>query len=257
MARRYSTVAFVASSTPDAIEAEATLKAQYRHVDPEAADVVVALGGDGLMLSTLHRFLGSGKPIYGMNRGSVGFLMNEFRLDDLLDRLDAAQRSVAHPLLMEVLDTEGREHRAHAINEVHMLRQTHQTAKLRVEVDGYVRLAELISDGILVATPAGSTAYNLSVGGPILPLNAPLLALTPISAFRPRRWRGALLPDRAKITVTVLEPEFRPVSAVADHTEFRRVCRVSASMDDSVDLVMLHDPGHSLDERILREQFGN
>ena len=137
-----------------------------------------------------------------------------------------------------------------------MLRQTHQTAKLRIEVDGKVRLAELIADGVLLATPAGSTAYNLSVGGPILPLNAPLLALTPISAFRPRRWRGALLPDRASITVTVLEAEHRPVSAVADHTEFRRVCRVRASMDDTVDLVMLHDPGHSLDERILREQFG-
>jgi NAD+ kinase len=256
MARRYATVAFVASPTPEAQAAEASLKAQYPNVNPDDADVVVALGGDGLMLSTLHRFLGTGKPIYGMNRGSVGFLMNEFRPDELLERLDAAQRSVAHPLLMEAVDTEGVQHRAHAINEVHMLRQTHQTAKLRVEVDGLVRLSELICDGILVATPAGSTAYNLSVGGPILPLNAALLALTPISAFRPRRWRGALLPNRARISVTVIEPEHRPVSAVADHIEFRRVCQVTACMDDSVDLVMLHDPGHSLEERILREQFG-
>ena len=256
MTRRYATVAFVASPTPDAQEAAALLRDAYPNVDPDEADVVVALGGDGLMLATLHRFLGTGRPIYGMNKGTVGFLMNEFRPDDLLDRLDAAHRSIAHPLLMQVVDSEGVEHSAHAINEVHMLRQTHQTAKLHVEVDGKVRLPELICDGILVATPAGSTAYNLSVGGPILPLNAPLLALTPISAFRPRRWRGALLPDRARITVTVIEPEHRPVSAVADHTEFRRVKRVTASMDVSVDLVMLHDPGHSLDERILREQFG-
>ena len=252
-----ATVAFVASPTPEAEAAAAALRARYRHVEPEVADVVVALGGDGLMLRTLHRFMGRSKPIYGMNKGSVGFLMNEFKDDDLLERLASAQRSIAHPLLMEVIDTENASHSAHAINEVHMLRQTHQTAKLKVEVDGQVRLNELVCDGILLATPAGSTAYNLSVGGPILPLNAPLLALTPISAFRPRRWRGALLPDRARITVTVREAEHRPVSAVADHTEFRRVCSVTASMDDSVDLVMLHDPGHSLDERIVREQFGD
>jgi NAD+ kinase len=191
-----------------------------------------------------------------MNRGSVGFLMNEFRPDGLIERLEAAQRSVVHPLLMEARDTEGRSHRAHAINEVSMLRQTHQAAKLRVEIDGKVRLPELIADGILVATPFGSTAYNLSVNGPILPLTAPLLALTPISAFRPRRWRGALLPGRARITITVADPELRPVSAVADHTEFRRVTCVSASMDDTIDLVMLHDPGHGLEERVLVEQFG-
>ncbi|MDB5590514.1 NAD kinase [Enterovirga sp.] len=256
MARRFATVGFVASPTEEADTALATLKAQYPNVEPEAADVVVALGGDGLMLRTLHRFLGTSRPIYGMNKGTVGFLMNEFRPDGLIERLEAAERSVAHPLLMKVLDTAGVEHTAYAINEVHMLRQTHQTAKLRVQVDGHVRLAELTADGLLIATPAGSTAYNLSVDGPILPLNAPLLALTPISAFRPRRWRGALLPDRAEITVRVIEAEHRPVSAVADHTEFRNVCEVTASMDDSIDLVMLHDPGHSLDERILREQFG-
>jgi NAD+ kinase len=157
---------------------------------------------------------------------------------------------------MEAVDIEGRRHTARAINEVYMFRQTYQTAKLRIEIDGRVRLAELIADGLLVATPAGSTAYNLSVNGPILPLNAPLLALTPISAFRPRRWRGALLPDRAMIRIEVIEPDRRPVSAVADHNETRRVAAVNVSMDYGIDLIMLHDPGHSLDERILREQFG-
>jgi NAD+ kinase len=200
--------------------------------------------------------MGTAKPIYGMNKGTVGFLMNEFREDDLLERLEDAQRSVVHPLLMVTWDAKGEAHTARAINDVYMLRQTHQTAKLSVSTDSQERLKELIADGILVATPAGSTAYNLSVNGPILPLNAPLLALTPISAFRPRRWRGALLPDHAKIRIDVLEAESRPVSAVADHKEFRDVSRVEVSMDRSVDLVMLHDPGHSLDERILREQFG-
>jgi NAD+ kinase len=256
MARRFNNVAFVASSTPDAQGALEALTRQYPSVDPDDADVIVALGGDGLMLQTLHRFTGAAKPIYGMNKGTVGFLMNEFREEALFERLEAAERSVAHPLLMVAWDVKGVAHTARAINEVSMLRQTYQAAKLRVSIDSQVRLNELIADGILMATPAGSTAYNLSVDGPILPLNAPLLALTPISAFRPRRWRGALLPDYAKIQIDVLESENRPVSAVADHTEFRNVSRVHVSMDRSVDLVMLHDPGHSLDERILREQFG-
>lgn len=256
MARRFNKVAFVASATPEAQEAAGALAHRYPHVDPEQADVVVALGGDGLMLQTLHRFMGTSKPIYGMNKGSVGFLMNEFRDNDLLERLEAAQRSVVHPLLMVAWDTEDRSHTARAINEVSMLRQTYQAAKLSITVDGKVRLSELIADGILIATPAGSTAYNLSVDGPILPLNAPLLALTPISAFRPRRWRGALLRDHAKIRIDVIEADRRPVSAVADHTEFREISRVDVAMDRTIDLVMLHDPGHSLDERILREQFG-
>ena len=256
MTETLNKVAFVASETPDAQDAAASLSRTYGNARPEDADVIVALGGDGLMLQTLHRQMRTAKPIYGMNKGSVGFLMNEFREDGLFERLEAAQRSVVHPLLMQARDIEGRTHTARAINEVSMLRQTYQAAKLMITVDGQVRLAELIADGVLIATPAGSTAYNLSVNGPILPLNAPLLALTPISAFRPRRWRGALLPERAKISIAVIEPERRPVSAVADHTEFRAVAKVDVSMDQSIDLVMLHDRDHSLDERILREQFG-
>ncbi|WP_262031481.1 NAD kinase [Microvirga sp. Mcv34] len=256
MARRFNNIAFVASDAPDAQSALKTLQGLYANVVPEEADVIVALGGDGLMLQSLHRFMGTSKPIYGMNKGTVGFLMNDYREETLFERLEEAERSVVHPLLMVAWDVHGVAHTARAINEVAMFRQTYQAGKLRISVDSHVRIAELIADGILVATPAGSTAYNLSVGGTILPLNAPLLALTPISAFRPRRWRGALLPDYAKIQIEVLEAENRPVSAVADHTEFRNVSHVHVSMDRSVDLVMLHDPGHSLDERILREQFG-
>lgn len=257
MSGTYERVGFVASPAPDAQECAAALAARYPSVDPDHADVIVALGGDGLMLRTLHRFMGTGKPIYGMNRGTVGFLMNEFSADDLEQRLAAAQRSIVHPLLMVAWDTENRSHTARAINEVSMLRQTYQAAKLSITIDDRMWMAELMADGILIATPAGSTAYNLSVNGPILPLNAPLLAVTPISAFRPRRWRGALVPDHATVRIDVREPTRRPVSAVADHTEFRDICRVETSLDRSVDLVMLHDPGHSLDERILREQFGS
>jgi NAD+ kinase len=253
---RFASIAFVTSDTEEARAAGASLAAQYGHGDPATADVIVALGGDGLMLQTLHRFMGTGKPIYGMNRGSVGFLMNEFRDASLAERLAAAERSVTHPLLMRAFLAGGESRSAHAINEVSLLRQSYQAAKLRILVDDKPRLAELIADGVLVATPTGSTAYNLSANGPILPLNAPLLALTPISAFRPRRWRGALLPDRAQIAVEVLEADKRPVNAVADHVEFRSVTRITVAMDKTIELVMLHDPGHSLDERILLEQFG-
>jgi NAD+ kinase len=255
--RRVEKIAFLSSGTADAERARFSLIERYGNVEPEAADVVVALGGDGLMLQTLHRFMGAGKPIYGMNCGSIGFLMNEFRTEDLHERLASAEPSIIHPLLMHGTDLEQRVHEARAINEVSLLRQSYQAAKLRLSIDGKERLAELIADGVLVATPAGSTAYNLSANGPILPLNAPLMALTPLSAFRPRRWRGALLPDRAKVNIRVLEPEKRPVAAVADHYEFKNVVEVTIAMDHATGLVILHDPGHSLDERILREQFGN
>ncbi|MBV8426726.1 MAG: NAD kinase [Hyphomicrobiales bacterium] len=248
-------IAFVAADTEAARSAKGKLAGLYGDHGVEAADVVVALGGDGLMLQTLERLRGTAKPVYGMHRGSVGFLMNDYREAMLVERLAAAQRSIVHPLLMTVTTASGIE-RAHAINEVFVTRETYQAARLRISVDGKVRLDELIADGVLVATPAGSTAYNLSCNGPIIPLAAPLLALTPISPFRPRRWRGALLPDRAKFVIDVLEAEKRPVAAVADHIEIRDAQKVLIEMDRSIDLVMLHDPDHSLDERIIREQFG-
>jgi NAD+ kinase len=198
----------------------------------------------------------SGKPIYGMHRGTVGFLMNEFSAERLNERLTAAQITVIHPLTMRTRDAAGRIHEHRAINEVSLFRQSAQAAHLRILIDGKERLGALIADGVLVSTPAGSTAYNLSVQGPIIPINAPMLALTPISPFRPRRWRGALLPDKAKVTIEVLEAEKRPVAAVADSDEVRSVRAVDVSMDHAVSINMLFDPGHNLDERILREQFG-
>ncbi|HMN52118.1 MAG TPA: NAD kinase [Xanthobacteraceae bacterium] len=253
---RYDKIAFVASNAPDAQAARARLIEVYGNADEDEAKVVVALGGDGFMLQALHKFRDTGIPIYGMNRGTIGFLMNEFQEDGLRERITAAERSVIHPLIMEAIDASGKSHRAPALNEVSLLRQSYQAAKLRIHIDGKVRMEELITDGILVATPAGSTAYNLSAHGPILPLAAPFLAVTPISPFRPRRWRGALVPDRAAIEIEILEQEKRPVNAVADHYEVRSVTRVKARMDVGSSVVMLFDPGHSLDERILREQFG-
>lgn len=256
MTNSFSRIAFLASTAPEAMAARDRLVRYYGDADPESADVVVALGGDGLMLSALHRFMGKSKPIYGMNRGSVGFLMNEFSEMNLRDRLAAAERSVVHPLLMHATDINGAHHESYAINEVYLFRQTYQAAKVAIAIDGRERLPELTCDGVIVATPAGSTAYNYSANGPILPLNAHLLALTPISAFRPRRWRGAILPEHAAVSITVQEADKRPVSAVADHFETRNVIRVDIKTDTRINLLMLHDPGHSLDERILREQFG-
>jgi len=253
---RNQRIAFVASDVPPAQRARRLLVRRYGDARPETADVIVALGGDGLMLATLQRFMNSGKPIYGMHRGTVGFLMNEFHEHGLIERLAAAHVSVIHPLLMLARDAAGRVHRHHAINEVSLFRQTYQAARLRVLIDGKERLAELVADGVLLATPAGSTAYNLSVQGPIIPIGAPLLALTPISPFRPRRWHGALLPDRARVTIEVREAAKRPVAAVADHDEVRSVRAVEISMDHSIAMHMLFDPGHSLEERILSEQFG-
>ncbi|AZG76886.1 NAD kinase [Methylocystis rosea] len=249
-------LAFLASGAPEAEDSRQRLIEKYGDCPPEEADCIVALGGDGLMLRTLHRFMDAGKPIYGMNRGSVGFLMNQYRETGLRKRIAESKPSIIHPLLMHAVNVRGDEFSAHAINEVSLLRQTSQIAKLRILVNGQERLPELVTDGVLVSTPAGSTAYNLSANGPILPLDAPLMALTPISAFRPRRWHGALLPDLAKVRIEVLEAAKRPVSVVADHDEFRDLAYVDVVMDHATSLILLHDAGHSLEERILREQFG-
>ncbi|QUD87926.1 NAD kinase [Phenylobacterium montanum] len=248
-------LAFVASDRPDAQAARARLAERYGDLAESEAQVVVALGGDGFMLETLHRNLGSDRPIYGMNQGSVGFLMNEYVEDRLLERINAAEPAVIHPLAMVATGRDGVRQSALAINEVSLLRQTRQTAKLRIIIDGKVRMDELVCDGVLLSTPAGSTAYNLSAHGPIIPLDARVLALTPISAFRPRRWRGALLPHTAKVTVEVVEADKRPVSAVADNYEVRDIERVEIVENRDLKLAMLFDAGRGLEERVLAEQF--
>jgi len=248
-------IAFTASSRPEAQEGRARLAARYGETPLEEAEVIVALGGDGFMLETFHDHMQLGLPIYGMNRGSVGFLMNEYSEYGLVDRIAAAEQAVIYPLRMTATDVHGKTHEALAINEVSLLRQTRQVAKLRISIDGKLRLGELACDGALVSTPAGSTAYNLSAHGPIIPLEAKVLALTPISAFRPRRWRGALLAHTAKVTFEILEANKRPVSAVADNFEVRDVMDVHIAEDRSVQLVMLFDEGRSLEERVLAEQF--
>ena len=248
-------LAFLAADTEDSQTAAAYLIARYGNHAPEEADVIVPLGGDGMMLQTLHRFMSTGKPVFGMNRGSVGFLMNEFSLDGLPERIAKADMTRIRPLFMRAEDIDGEVHTARAINEVSLLRQTYQAAKLSIAIDGRSRLDELICDGVLVATPAGSTAYNLSAHGPILPINAQLLALTPISAFRPRRWRGALLPSRVKVTITALERDKRPVAAAADHVEIRRIASVDIFEDPRASCLIMFDPDHSWNERILTEQF--
>jgi len=248
--------AFFASKRPEAQAALPALEQRYGQHSEEEADVIVALGGDGAMLDSLRRRFEDSKPVYGMNRGTVGFLMNEYNEDDLVERVNAAERATITPLSMVATDIHGNEHRALAINEVSLFRQTAQTARLRITVDGKVRLEELSCDGVMVATPPGSTAYNLSAHGPILPIGANLLALTPVSAFRPRRWRGALLRHDAKVVVEVIAPDRRPVAAAADNQEVRDIATVRVEADRKQRLTMLFDPGHALDERILREQFG-
>ena len=252
---RIDRIAFVGSASEEADAAVATLAGMYGSVDPAQADVIVALGGDGLMLQTLHRFMNTGIPIYGMHRGTVGFLMNEFRLDGLLDRLAVAEISQMRPLIMRVTCQDGTVHEARAFNEVSLWRQTYQAGRLKIVIDGKTRLPELACDGIIVATPAGSTAYNFSAHGPIIPLGAPLVALTPISPFRPRRWRGALVPDRAMIRIEVLEAGKRPVSAAADHSEIRDVQDVTVRQDRQSESRIMFDPEHNWEERILDEQF--
>jgi NAD+ kinase len=252
---KFERISFLASDAPEARKALRRLVKRHGNAEPAQADVVVALGGDGHMLQTLHRFVSTGVAIYGMNRGSVGFLMNDYDDDRLIERLKAAELTAIHPLSMAATDAAGGLHKAIAFNEVSLLRQRSQAAKLAIAVDGKARMEELICDGLLLATPAGSTAYNLSAHGPILPINSPLLALTPISAFRPRGWRGALLPHEATVTITVLEADKRPVAAVADHVEVRDVRTVTIAEDRRRSAKILFDPGHSLAERVLREQF--
>ncbi len=248
-------IAFTAARQAPAQEALKRLKAKYDHVPAAKADVIVALGGDGFMLRTLHRYLKQDVPIYGMNRGSVGFLMNNYSDKALKQRINKAEAVAVHPLIMKATDINGKKHTAIAINEVSLLRQTRMAAKITIQIDGIERMAEMICDGVLIATPAGSTAYNLSAHGPIIPLGAGVLALTPICAFRPRQWGGALLPHDATVTFDILDPEKRKVSAVADYTEIRRVATVTIMEDRSRTITMLHDPEHNFEERILKEQF--
>jgi NAD+ kinase len=248
-------IAFVAAPTPIAIEARSALMARYGTCDLSEARVVVALGGDGSMLETIHQVLPLNVPVYGMNRGSVGFLMNTYAEDGLPARLSHAQAAELHPLRMRAVTATGSVEEALAFNEVSLLRQLRQASKIRISVDGRVRLEELSCDGVLISTPAGSTAYNLSAHGPIVPLSANLLPLTPISAFRPRRWRGALLPAGADVLFEVLEADKRPTAAVADFTEVRDVISVAVSEDRSVAVTVLFDPDRSLSERIIAEQF--
>ena len=257
MTRKSRTLSFVASPASEAQEARRELIGIYGNTDPEEADVIVALGGDGFMLQTLHTTMTTGKPVYGMNRGSVGFLMNRYEAAGLPERIAGAIENAFRPLEMVTEDASGQERRALAINEVNVFRQSYQAAKLRVTIDGRVRLEELICDGLLLATPAGSTAYNLSAHGPILPLEAPLLALTPVSPFRPRRWRGALLPNKAAVKIDVLEAEKRPVNAVADNTEVKSVVSIRIGESKGPTARLLTDPDHSWSDRILAEQFAH
>jgi NAD+ kinase len=248
-------IAFAAADDQEAQDALDVLSARYDNVPPEDAEIIVALGGDGFMLQTLHEHMGREVSIYGMNRGSVGFLMNGYDEENLPARLARAEPVRLHPLRMKTRTASGETSEALAINEVSVLRQTRQAAKLRISIDGVLRLPELICDGVMVATPAGSTAYNLSAHGPIIPIGAELLALTPISVFRPRRWRGALLPQTAEVGLEVLEHDKRPVSATADHTEVRNVVRVDICQVNDLSVTLLCDPEHNFEERILKEQF--
>lgn len=255
MTNTASRLAFVSSETADAKAALERLSARYGQVPVDEADTIVALGGDGFLLQTLRDTMSSGKRVYGMNRGTIGFLMNEFREKGLIERIARAVPETIRPLEMSATNAEGETIEALAINEVALWRQSYQTAKIRIAVDDHVRLEELSCDGVMIATPAGSTAYNLSAHGPILPLDAPLLALTPVSPFRPRRWRGALLSNRATVRFDILEAEKRPVNAAADHTEVKAVASVTVRESLTATATVLFDPNHSWDERILAEQF--
>ncbi|MER9213468.1 NAD kinase [Mesorhizobium sp. M0663] len=255
MSKTASRFAFVSSGTADANAALESLSARYGQASVEEAGIVVALGGDGFLLQTLRETMSTGKKVYGMNRGTIGFLMNEYRASGLTGRIAAAVAETIRPLEMQAVTAEGETISALAINEVALWRQSYQTAKIRITVDGQERLEELHCDGVMIATPAGSTAYNLSAHGPILPLDAPLLALTPVSPFRPPRWRGALLSNKAIVRFDILEPEKRPVNAAADHTEVKAVTTVTVRESPTATATLLFDPNHSWNERILAEQF--
>jgi NAD+ kinase len=250
-------IAIIASEFGQASKAATLLKSRYRAVSTREADIILALGGDGFMLQTLHTYMDQNKPIFGMNKGTVGFLMNEYSEDDLIDRISRADSFCLHPLKMRATRCDGEIVEHLAINEVSLLRETRQAANIRISIDGKVRLPELVGDGVLVATPAGSTAYNLSAHGPIIPLGSDLLALTPLSAFRPRQWRGALLPHNSTVELTVNQPQKRPVSAVADMHEVRDVRKVVIEEDKETTLQLLFDAEHTLAERIFTEQFAH
>lgn len=254
-AMKYKNISFVGARGERAQAATKTLRERYGHVEMAKADIIVALGGDGFMLSTLHATQDLPAPVYGMNQGTVGFLMNVYGEDDLLARLEVAEPAEIHPLQMKATSADGTVTDSLAINEVSLLRSGPQAAKLRISVDGRVRMEELVCDGALVCTPAGSTAYNYSAHGPILPIDADILAITAVAAFRPRRWRGALLPMNAEIRFDVLEHEKRPVSAVADSTEVRDVLHVEIKCEHKIMHTLMFDPGHGLEERLIREQF--
>ena len=246
---------FIASENPEAKEALKVLIKRYNQTKLELSDVIIAIGGDGMLLKALRNSIEKNKPVFGLNKGNVGFLMNELSFDNLENRIQTARKVKMHPLFMSAHKINGNIFTELAVNEVSILRQTHQTAHLKITVDKKERLNELVCDGILVSTPIGSTAYNLSARGPIIPLNANILALTPISSFRPRRWRGALLPQRVKIRIEVLNFDTRPVSATADNVEARDIKYIEISTDKTKKLTILHDSNHSLDERIMKEQF--
>ena len=252
---KFKSIAIVSDGHPSAQKAGKKLQALYEHVPPEDADIIIALGGDGFMLSTVHKYMEKGNPIFGMNLGTVGFLMNEYNEQNLLNRLSKCEPIELHPLGTKAKTIDGAEHTALAINEVSLLRESRLASKIKIIIDDVKRMEELICDGVLISTSAGSTAYNLSAYGPIIPLGTGLLALTPISPFRPRRWRGALLPETTIIKFEVIDPKIRPVSVAADFTEIRNVVSVEVKQEANIFPRILFDPEHKLEERILKEQF--
>ena len=246
---------FISSENPEAKQSLKKFKERYKQSEIDDSDAIIAIGGDGMLLKALRNSLKANIPVFGLNKGNVGFLMNELSYEDLEKRVSIANKVITHPLKMKTNNIDNETVTESAVNEVSLSRQTHQAAHLKIIIDNKERLSELVCDGILVSTPIGSTAYNLSAHGPIIPLNANILALTPISAFRPRRWKGALLPENVKIRIEILDFKRRTVSATADNIEVRNIKKIEIFADKTKTLTLLHDPGHSLDERIMKEQF--